>query len=284
MWSKRFSVAFAVPEAELPGQSARGPRWERDPEFEPKVVKLKAVRDVVADRLQLDPGVLCAHVSGFEAVVRKRPTTVEEMLEIPELRRWQAEVLGAEFLRGAARVGRSTGMDDIRWFTETAFGGLVVPRLRALGLSIAEQGDAPARMVVAIGNTVAVAAWRFAAKHRCAVAQFIWDLPPWRLGGGRYDPVWSVRGRLVSMPRLGRRYVERAGLYSRLRYVAVHARTLWLPSEAFNGSRCGGAVWDPWGVAPLLLRLGPFYAGVYAATMLRGTIPTLLSVSRLVPI
>jgi len=87
---------LAVPDAALP-KFARGPRWERDPEFEPKVVKLKAVRDVVADRLQLDPGVLCAR-ERLEAVVRKRPTTVEEMLEIPELRRWQVEVLGAEFL------------------------------------------------------------------------------------------------------------------------------------------------------------------------------------------
>ena len=87
---------LAVPDAELP-KFARGPRWERDPEFEPKVMKLKAVRDGVADRLQLDPGVLCAR-ERLEAVVRKRPTTVEEMLEIPELRRWQVEVLGTEFL------------------------------------------------------------------------------------------------------------------------------------------------------------------------------------------
>src|SRR5580704_1077908 len=103
-------------------------------------------------------------------------------------------------------------MVDIRWFTETAHGALVVPRLHALGLSIAQTGDVPAKIVVAMGNTVAAEAWRFAVKHRCEIVQLIWDLPPWRLGQGRYDHIWSVHGTLLTLPRVGRRYAERAGI------------------------------------------------------------------------
>lgn len=123
-------------------------------------------------------------------------------------------------------------MHDIRWFAPTPLGLLVTRRLEALGFSIARDGDAPARLAMAFGNTTAKAAWRFATRHRCPVVQFIWDLPPWRLGAGRYDPVWSANGTLVPLPRLGRRYAQRAEFYSRLRYVAAHARAVWGASEA----------------------------------------------------
>jgi glycosyltransferase involved in cell wall biosynthesis len=123
-------------------------------------------------------------------------------------------------------------MVDIRWFAETAHGALVVPRLQALGLSIVQTGDEPAKIVVAVGNNVATQAWRFAVRHRSEIVQLIWDLPPWRLGQGRYDHIWSVNGTLIALPRLGRRYAQRAGMYSRLRYVASRARVVWLPSEA----------------------------------------------------
>ena len=121
-------------------------------------------------------------------------------------------------------------MLDIRWFSEAEHGNIIVPYLQALGLSIAQSGDEPARLVMAMGNTTAPDAWRYARRHHCGVVQFIWDLPPWRLGSGRYDPVVSVYGRLFPLPRLGSRYPERANLYSKLRYVAAHARALWVPS------------------------------------------------------
>ena len=87
---------LAVPDAELP-KFPRGPRWERDPEFEPKVARLKTIRDVKAAELQLDPGVLCSR-ERLESIVRKRPCTLDELLEIPDIRRWQAELLGTQFL------------------------------------------------------------------------------------------------------------------------------------------------------------------------------------------
>jgi ribonuclease D len=85
-----------VPEADLP-RFPRAARWDRDPDFDANVTRLKAARDAAAQRLKLDPGVLCAR-DRMEAVARKKPKSVEELQEIPELRRWQAEVLGADFV------------------------------------------------------------------------------------------------------------------------------------------------------------------------------------------
>ncbi len=88
---------LAVPENELP-RFPRAPRWERDPDFDARVLALKAVRDEAAQRLDLDPGVLGAR-ERLEAVARKKPATLEELAEIPELRRWQVEVMGQGFVR-----------------------------------------------------------------------------------------------------------------------------------------------------------------------------------------
>ncbi|HEV2643823.1 MAG TPA: HRDC domain-containing protein, partial [Candidatus Elarobacter sp.] len=91
---------MAVPESELP-RFPRAPRWDRDPDFDARATRLKDVRDRAAARLQLDPGVLCAR-DRMEAVARRKPASLDELLEIPELRRWQAEVLGPDFI-GALR-------------------------------------------------------------------------------------------------------------------------------------------------------------------------------------
>jgi ribonuclease D len=87
---------LAVPEPDLP-RFPRATRWDRDPDFDGNVAKLKAVRDAAAVRLKLDPGVLCAR-DRMEAVARRKPGSTEELAEIPELRRWQAEVLGPDFV------------------------------------------------------------------------------------------------------------------------------------------------------------------------------------------
>ena len=87
---------LAVPEADLP-RFPRAARWDRDPDFDANVTKLKVARDAVASRLKLDPGVLCAR-ERMEAVARRKPQSAEELREVPELRRWQAEVLGPDFV------------------------------------------------------------------------------------------------------------------------------------------------------------------------------------------
>jgi ribonuclease D len=91
---------LAVPEAELP-RFPRAPRWERDVDFDARVMALKAVRDETAQRLDLDPGVLGAR-DRLEVVARKNPASLEELVSIPELRRWQVEVLGEAFVRALA--------------------------------------------------------------------------------------------------------------------------------------------------------------------------------------
>jgi len=90
----------AVPEADLP-RFPRGPRWARDPDYEDRVSALKSVRDRVATDLELDPGVLCPR-DRLEAVARRKPESVEELADVPELRRWQVEVLGEQLI-GALR-------------------------------------------------------------------------------------------------------------------------------------------------------------------------------------
>jgi ribonuclease D len=88
---------LAVPESDLP-RFPKSPRWDRDPDFDARVNALKTARDAIATRLDLDPGVLAAR-DRLEAVARKNPTTPEELSSIPELKRWQASVLGEDFLK-----------------------------------------------------------------------------------------------------------------------------------------------------------------------------------------
>ena len=87
---------LAVPDAELP-KYPRGLRWDRDPEFDARVSAIKTVRDRIAEQLDMDTGVLCSR-DRMEAVARAKPTSLEDFERIPELRRWQVEVLAEGFL------------------------------------------------------------------------------------------------------------------------------------------------------------------------------------------
>jgi ribonuclease D len=100
--------ALAVPDAELP-KFPRAARWDRDPEFDSRVNALKTARDAAAKRLELDPGVLCSR-DRMEAVARRNPSTVEEVAEVTELRRWQVAELGEAFVAALAphRKARAT--------------------------------------------------------------------------------------------------------------------------------------------------------------------------------
>jgi ribonuclease D len=91
----------AVPEAELP-RFPRGQRWDRDADFEEHVSRLKRVRDDVAKHLAIDPGFLCSR-DRLEAIVRRKPRTVADLADVKDLRRWQAAVLGEEFIAALAR-------------------------------------------------------------------------------------------------------------------------------------------------------------------------------------
>src|SRR2546425_7076320 len=94
-------------------------------------------------------------------------------------------------------------MDDIRWFAPNRYCTLVVPRLRERGLEIALDGDRPAQLAIAMDAQVAAEAGRYAARHRCPLIHYVWDLPPWWLGPGRHDSVWLVAGGLLLAPPPG---------------------------------------------------------------------------------
>jgi ribonuclease D len=87
----------AVADADLP-RFPKSQRWDRDPEFDERVSRLKTVRDAVAAELDLDPGVLCSR-DRMEAVARRNPRSVQEIEEVTELRGWQREVLGERFVK-----------------------------------------------------------------------------------------------------------------------------------------------------------------------------------------
>lgn len=93
---------LTVPDAQLP-KFPRAARWDRDPQFEDRVAVLRRVRDEAAQRLDLDPGVLCSR-DRMEAVARRNPATMDEVAEVRELRRWQISELGEEFLTALRTV------------------------------------------------------------------------------------------------------------------------------------------------------------------------------------
>jgi ribonuclease D len=83
---------LAVAESDLP-RFPRGPRWDRDPDFDARVSAIKTVRDQLAATLDMDTGVLFSREK-MEAVARANPASVEDLEKMTELRRWQVAVLG----------------------------------------------------------------------------------------------------------------------------------------------------------------------------------------------
>jgi ribonuclease D len=87
---------LAVPDAQLP-KFPRSARYEKDPDFDAKVSKLKSVRDDAAKRLELDPGVLCSR-ERLETIARAMPREIEALDEIAGLRKWQISEMGSGFV------------------------------------------------------------------------------------------------------------------------------------------------------------------------------------------
>ena len=91
------SRGLAIPENDLP-KYPKSLRWNKDPDFDDRVARLKAVRDEAAARLELDPGVLGSR-ERLEAVARANPKLISDFAAIPELRQWQVEEMGEGFVR-----------------------------------------------------------------------------------------------------------------------------------------------------------------------------------------
>jgi ribonuclease D len=85
-----------IPEKDLP-RIERPPRRVPDAAYEARLERLKAVRNVLAIRYDLAPGVLCPN-GILEAVARINPATLEQMSQIRELRRWQLREIGSGLL------------------------------------------------------------------------------------------------------------------------------------------------------------------------------------------
>jgi ribonuclease D len=86
-------------------EEAHWPRFPRHPrrpptdaEFEARIEKLKTARDRVAQELLLDRGFLMPRQQ-LEDIARERPRTREQLLQIRDVRHWQADALGEEILK-----------------------------------------------------------------------------------------------------------------------------------------------------------------------------------------
>ncbi len=84
--------AKALPETDLP-RLERRPRVHKDPGFDARLERVKAVRNRIATELGLVPGVVSGRTT-LEAVVRARPANRTALEQVGEIRRWQIEVLG----------------------------------------------------------------------------------------------------------------------------------------------------------------------------------------------
>lgn len=120
----------------------------------------------------------------------------------------------------------------IRWFAPDALSRLVIPGLRDRGFRVVEEGEEAPRAVVCISAEQVGRGWLAAHRARAPLGVYLWDLPPWRLEGGRPDPVVDLGGRLVVVPRFWGRFPERANYYSRLLHVLRGADAVWVPSHA----------------------------------------------------
>jgi ribonuclease D len=85
-----------LPESDLP-RAPRRPRRPHDAAYEARVERLKATRNQLAIRYDLAPGVLCPN-GVLEGIARVNPENLEQMTQIPELRRWQLHEIGGDLL------------------------------------------------------------------------------------------------------------------------------------------------------------------------------------------
>jgi ribonuclease D len=75
----------------------RGRRPPPDLAFDARLERLKQVRNTIAERINLAPGVLCPN-GLLEAIARLEPKSPDQLAEIREMRKWQREVVGPELV------------------------------------------------------------------------------------------------------------------------------------------------------------------------------------------
>lgn len=97
-----------LPEGELP-RFTRAPRRAPDLAFEARLERLKAARNLLAQKYDLPPGVVCPNGT-LEAIARADPRSPEEIAAVPELRRWQVREFGGELLAASVAKGGPTSL------------------------------------------------------------------------------------------------------------------------------------------------------------------------------
>lgn len=88
--------AEALPDSALP-RFSRGPRHRPDPAYEARLDKLRVLRNAIATREDLAPGLLAPNWL-LEGIARMAPKTEPELMTVEGIRRWQVGVAGAEIL------------------------------------------------------------------------------------------------------------------------------------------------------------------------------------------
>lgn len=98
------ACAQSIPVDQLPSRK-RGPaRPPPDPEFDRLVDRLKGTRDRIADEMELDRGFLMPRQQ-LENVARSGARNAEDLLQVPDMRRWQVTALGAQLLEVLGNSG-----------------------------------------------------------------------------------------------------------------------------------------------------------------------------------
>lgn len=92
---------LATPSDRLP-VIPRSRRPPPDPDYDARLERLKAVRTAAAERIGLDSGLLCPNGT-LQAIARLAPLGAGALDTVPELRRWQRQVIGDDALVRAAR-------------------------------------------------------------------------------------------------------------------------------------------------------------------------------------
>lgn len=88
--------ALALPDAALP-RLERPMRRPPDPAFDARVERLKVVRNRLALRYELAPGVLCPNGT-LEAIARANPESGADLARVASVRRWQVEEFGSDLI------------------------------------------------------------------------------------------------------------------------------------------------------------------------------------------
>jgi len=98
---RAVAQALEVPDRDVP-RPRNVARQAPNADHLARLERLKLARNDVAKLLELDPGVLCGKPL-LEVIAQANPGSRDELKRIPELRRWQLEVLGPAFLAALER-------------------------------------------------------------------------------------------------------------------------------------------------------------------------------------